>query len=169
MSPRPHSDVMLPGTYLRLRRAAHGLSTRDLARQLVGLPFARQGPVEIFVNRMTARLRDAETGSEHLVPNQAILLSQIVPFEPPVYLRLIALTSVPGLSVPVPQLCRGCGCSWHMACIDARGAPCSWSADDSTLCTRCSAMIRRAGPGSLHFAHGPIPPRAAARTHGARL
>lgn len=166
MNHSQQSDVMLPGTYLRLRRSAQGLTIRDLARQLISLPFARPGPVEIFVNRMTARLRDAETGAEHLLPAQAALLAEIVPFEPGIYERLIALTSTPGLSLPVPQLCRACGCSWHMACVDRLGAPCSWCLDDSTLCTSCARKMQtRSAP--LHVPHGPIPPRAAGPAHQA--
>lgn len=169
-----HSDVMLPGTYLRLRRAAHGLTTRDLARQLIALPLARPGPVAIFVNRMAARLHDAETGAEHLLPAQAALVAQIVPFEPQVYERLIALTAAPGLSLPVPQLCRVCACSWHMACVDRSGAPCSWCEDDSTMCTRCESRIRSFATSLFRFAHGPMPTsaaelRSAAHAHGVRL
>lgn len=167
MNNSPQSDALPPGTYLRLRRIAHGLTLGDLARQLVALPFARPGPLEIFINRMTARLRDAETGAEHLLPAQAALLAQILPFEPQVYERLIALASTPGLSLPVPQLCRACGCSWHMACTDHLGAPCSWCLDDSTLCTSCARKMRnRSAP--LHVPHGPIPPRAARHASGAR-
>lgn len=166
MNHTPHSDVMLPGTYLRLRRAAHGLATRDLARQLVALPLARPGPTSIFVNWMAARLHDAETGAEHLLPSQAALVAQIVPFEPQVYERLIALTAAPGLSLPVPQLCRVCACSWHMACVDRSGTPCSWCEDDSTLCTRCESRIRSYAASVFRFPHGPIPTGAAAHTNG---
>lgn len=158
---------MPPGTYLRLRRASAGLGLRDLAAQLVALPGARTGPALIFINRMAARLHEAETGVEHLLPAQMSLIAQVLPIEPDIYERLVVLNIVPGFSMPVPQLCRACGCSWHMACTDHLGAPCSWCLDDNTLCTSCARKMQsRSAP--LHVPLGPIPPRAAGQPSGAR-
>jgi hypothetical protein len=134
---------MSPGTYLRKRREAAGLSVGDVARRLIALPVAvrRVSPDEI--GRLTARLGWIEGDRDYLTESQAALLTEVLPMDGEVYLQLTLLHAIgpdriAWSGLPVPQVCRECACSWHDPCQPRTSGdrPCSWSADP-TLCTHC--------------------------------
>ena len=138
--------VLSPGAYLALRRAAAGLSVDDVARQLAMLPWALVPATPAAVALLAARLRDAEGGGAPFTAPQAALIRNVFRFDLDVYLALIDLAAAgPGSGLPVPQICTGCGCTWHDACETEEG-PCAWTADPHR-CTARSPAPATAGDG----------------------
>ncbi|WP_052507961.1 helix-turn-helix domain-containing protein [Sphingomonas hengshuiensis] len=115
---------MTPGTYLRKRRTAAGLSIEDVAALL---------PTEPHVD-LRARvewLRGIEEGAyPAMTPNTVLAMREAFPFDPDIVCWLFALQNSPDL--PAPRLCRICACSEEDACVPV----CSWVAPD--LCSSCS-------------------------------
>ncbi|MEA3042999.1 MAG: hypothetical protein QOH47_837 [Sphingomonadales bacterium] len=134
-APAPAQVAMTPGRYLRLRREAAGLTLQHVAIILV--PAGRKTAAEdrAIFRRDVANLEADQLGGGNQV-GLVDLLSSIFSFDSAIYWLLVGRAADPDSEVPVPQICRGCGCTWNDACIDgARG--CAWSADDPTLCTVC--------------------------------
>ena len=129
--------MLSPGAYLRKRREAAGLGIPVVAIELARLPMARRIPNVVQLAELAGRIERAETGAEPLTRPQAELLRAVYPFEPEIYLRLIAFVANPAIALPVPSLCRECGCSWHDACVDEHG-PCAWADESESLCTACA-------------------------------
>lgn len=157
---------MSPGTYLRKRREAAGVSLDLAAVAFVPWPdppndasfialasaAAKSVAVRVLsgVNLLelvrTAAGLIAELEADQRVVDRSITrcLANIVPLDVEIYDALVALHL--GVHVPLPQICRHCGCSWHRPCIDRveSGIPgcfaehsCSWSETDPDLCTVC--------------------------------
>lgn len=42
--------------------------------------------------------------------------------------------------VPIPGVCRICGCTDSKACLGDGGEYCAWADDTRTLCTFCAAL-----------------------------
>jgi transcriptional regulator with XRE-family HTH domain len=128
---------MSPGTYLQKRRAAAGLTIKQVAAAFAGMPDrVRPLRVEDFA-LLEARLSAAEADTNPLSMPQAALLHRIYRFDLSIFeLLLIHHSELIPSGLPEPQICRVCACSWHDACTFS-GAPCSWMPGDPTLCTAC--------------------------------
>ena len=162
---------MSPGTYLLKRREAARVSL-DLAavafvpwgrpgdiiariggEQMTGANFDPAvraadivGDVDLItmVRTIACKLAALEADQRHVDRTITTCLARIVPIDVEIYDALVALQF--GIDVPIPQICRECGCSWHRPCVDRveSGLPgcfaeygCSWSASDPNLCTAC--------------------------------
>jgi hypothetical protein len=135
--------VMSPGTYLRKRREASGLDLPALAFHLVGLPWAIREPTARDVDLLAERLALIEADRFDLTKAQADLVRNVVRFDPAIYQALLLLRQTyspdagPDNGLPIPSICRACGCTWFVACVDERGHACSWASVDEDLCTHC--------------------------------
>lgn len=164
----PAAVPMSPGTYLRKRREAAGISL-DLAavafvpwsapgeiaarigrEQITGRSFdpavciAADNDLIGMVRTIARRIAELEADQRHVDRTITSCLARIVPIDVEIYDALVALYL--GVSVPLPQICRECACSWHRPCIDPVGTSfspdfaehtCAWSASDPNLCTAC--------------------------------
>ena len=110
-----------PGAYLERRRIAEGLSRRDVSL--------------VYVDHIeSARIAELTIGEfeadRRIAPLAALLrLRKAFKFDAHIYCALAE-------DLPIPTLCRRCGCSWQDPCDDEERGPCGWSADP-TLCTHC--------------------------------
>lgn len=133
----PLPTIPAPGAYLDRRRTVAGLTRAQVADRLAALPWAIAPASPDAIDRLTDRLAAAELEGQHFTAPQAALLRQIFPFDVYVYLALIDIDAAgPGCGLPQPQLCTGCGCSWHDPCSTADGG-CAWSSIDPHRCTGC--------------------------------
>lgn len=114
---------LTPGTYLRLRREAAGRTLRETA-----LIYAHT-QAGATVAEMT--LRDAERDAVLLGEPSLRRLQFAFHFDAFVYLSLA------GEDLPVPPICRGCGCTWADACSSRVFGPCAWADAEQTICTAC--------------------------------
>lgn len=143
--PSPLDPVPAPGAYLARRRQVAGLNYVQVAQQLAVMPWMLLEANADDVARLADRLFGAERNGKHFGAEQAAFLRNIFPFDLDVYRQLIAIEAAgPGHSLPVPQICVDCACSWHDPCeIDVDGgmdtATCAWSADP-TRCTACAPI-----------------------------
>lgn len=126
---------MTPGTYLMKRRLAVGISLNEVARQLTVLHEAIRSPLPGDQSHLWARLAEAEADRDNLTLSQAALVRRIYPFDGTVYEALL-MRHYGGAALPLPRVCRACGCSWHDSCVTADG-PCAWSDAEPNLCTAC--------------------------------
>lgn len=137
----PLDPIPAPGAYLARRRQAAGLTCSEVAARLAALPWAIAPASPDQVDLLAQRLAEIEDGRAHFTQPQAALMRSIFRFDIEVYLQLVDLAAAgPGCGLPVPQVCTGCGCSWHDACAASPktgGQPCAWSDDDAHLCTAC--------------------------------
>ncbi|KPF76749.1 hypothetical protein IP68_02315 [Blastomonas sp. AAP25] len=147
---------MSPGTYLRKRREAAGVSLDLAAVALV--PWAQAKKVfepaavrSVINNDLVAQVVHvsawiAELERDMRVVDGAVTarLACIIPLDVEIYDRLVAHKH--GVAVPLPQICRECGCSWHHPCVQRveSGIPgcfaeygCAWAGADPNLCTAC--------------------------------
>ena len=129
---------MSPGAYLRKRREAAGLSLREVTCMLVRQPEAMRPVSEPDLRQLALFLGGAEADDDNLTVPQASLLGRLYRFDIGIYEALLLRHH--GVPVPVPQVCRSCGCSWLDACETAQG-PCSWAAPD--LCSACAQTAAR--------------------------
>jgi len=154
-------DLLRAGQYLHRRRTVAGLSLAEAARDLAMVPSAIGHSDEL--GKLEARLERAESDVEPLSLHQAALLRNVYPFDVGVYDQLLDLDAadeVTRRTLPVPQLCRTCACSWHDPCfytpaastellaadvrpVFAEEVPCAWSDSDPALCTRCEELANR--------------------------
>lgn len=166
---------MTPGTYLRKRREARGLTLAEAAGRLAARWNRPVSPAELA--RLEARFAAAEADRAHLDHGAAIELSDAVPLDPRVYVELVDLHADARCGLPEPQVCRECACSWHDPCLEPTAdglhrLPCAWAdplaAPDEALCTACERRLARAplpGPAAkdaiLHLvpAPGSVPAR----------
>ena len=126
---------MTPGTYLRLRREAAGLSIEDLALRI---------DTDVKVSaRSRAELLDlietdtAVIGADVVKALQDLRALGAFAFDRHVLWQLIAIHA--GAEIPAPEICNGCGCSWNDACADlAAGGFCGWATRENDWCTVCA-------------------------------
>lgn len=132
---------MSPGTYLRKRREAAGVTLEQAALALLGVPKVRAAMMRPWTEPLTARLAGFEADDESLPPANAIALRAAFAFDSAVYEQLFLLHHAgTGQGLPQPQVCHACACSWNDPCRTRHG-PCAWSAADETLCTACETAI----------------------------
>lgn len=125
----PEAFIPTPGRYLQMRRHASGLTIDFLALGLeTAPPVSHRSRVEL--------LAAIEADVQPITPGIAILLHQLFRFDP--HVLDVLLLRAAGQAVNVPQICRGCGCTWFDACATSLGG-CAWSQQDPSLCTACVA------------------------------
>jgi hypothetical protein len=142
---------MSPGTYLAKRREVAGLGLPQAAAEIA----ARGRATSDDVRRMRQRLLEAEEDRRPFSRQQAEHVRSAFAFDIDVYLQLVAIAGAgPAGNLPVPQICKVCGCTWHDACRIGSTA-CAWSHHDPELCTACLESANGADRGVLHM---PPPP-----------
>jgi len=159
----PNSTTPItPGAYLRKRRAAAGVTLPQIATCLAALHHGPSGPggpprAASFLQRlsMRRRLAAAEHDRQHFTLCEVELLALLVPLDPRVYEQLVDLDLAgPDSGMPVPRLCRSCGCSFLDSCVDDFGITCTWARFDPNRCTSCvvwpaASHPRPSGPQEL--------------------
>ena len=131
---------MTPGSYIRLRRIAAGLSLGEAARQLAAMQL---GLVRLDRRKLLDELERIEADEAALTLAQAV------------YSRLLSRGAL-----PLPQICRGCGCSWFDPCLPdpairgERAPACHWAETD--LCSACAEHPSRVTVCAIpiQLAHG---------------
>ncbi|MDK2757527.1 MAG: hypothetical protein KYX66_12405 [Blastomonas fulva] len=166
----PPIAPMSPGTYLRKRREAAGISIElaalafvpwpdptlpagqrlliaDLGHSLAidyGIKARGQSQLLELVRAWARKIEKIEADAQIVDSAITTVLARLIPLDIQIFDALVALWL--GVAVPIPQICRDCGCSWHRPCVDRveSGIPgcfaeygCSWSASDPNLCTAC--------------------------------
>lgn len=119
--------AMSPGTYLRKRREAAGLSVDDVAAMLACDPHYPEHERRDHLKLLEA---DAQPASALTIAS----LRSAFQFDGGVLDRLSDLFYFND-GLPEPRLCRECGCSQFDPCIADQSGPCAWAAED--LCTAC--------------------------------
>ncbi|PXW67878.1 hypothetical protein C7451_12314 [Blastomonas natatoria] len=140
---------MSPGTYLRKRREAAGVSLELAA--VAFLPWVHgngwanklstppgsspDGPRLVrLVLQVAVWLAELEDDKRFVDGIALAQVAGVIPFEREAYDRLVALRY--GVDLPPPAICRECGCGVLTACF-AEGHACAWSETDPHLCTAC--------------------------------
>jgi transcriptional regulator with XRE-family HTH domain len=126
---QPAPAPMDPGTYLRKRREAAGLSIDDVARMLGATP----GEIAAAQNLLRIFERD-NLGDVNSIVDR---LPAVFAMDADVYHALCLHAFDPDTDAPLPQVCRVCACSWNDPCQGAGGVPCSWIPGQPNLCTFC--------------------------------
>ena len=116
-----------PGTYVRLRREALGITLDDLSLCLETAP-----PISARTRAEWLAQMEADTAPISMLSGLAI--ADIVRFDLVVLSRLIAVDDG-ARDVLVPALCRRCACSE----MDACDGGCSWAEPD--LCSVCASAV----------------------------
>lgn len=111
-----------PGTYLRLRREAAGLTIAQVAFLLTRNSRSQTDLIYELTACEAGTLRVNNLGL-------AMQLQKAFPFDLGIWETLAEIAADPGSQLPVPQLCTGCGCSW--------ADHCSWRDPAADICTRC--------------------------------
>lgn len=122
---------MTPGTYLRLRREAAGLSIEDLAIRIdttPKVPARSRGELIDLIESDTAAIN-----AEFVDALSVMRTVGEIEFDRHVLIQLVAIHA--GAAIAVPEICRSCGCSWNDPC----GAGCSWATADHDWCSACAA------------------------------
>lgn len=121
--------MMTPGTYLRKRRVAAGLTIIDLAAMVHTNP--RWGGVD-----KAAWIDRIERDIAALSPDVIATLADAFRFSRRVLEQLITIRSFGPDAIDEPlRLCLTCGCSQFDPCFDGH-ASCAWAGPD--LCTACA-------------------------------
>lgn len=122
--------MMTPGTYLKLRRVAAGLTIMDVAAMVSTNP--RYGEID-----KVAWIDRIERDIAALSPDVIATLSDAFRFSRQVLLKLITLRSYGPDAGEEPRICHLCGCTDLDACRDEQAQRnCAWSGADS--CTACT-------------------------------
>lgn len=136
---------MTPGTYLRLRREAAGLSLEDLAlrvdfnlrisvysrAELLGLI---ETDIAVISADVVAALRDLRAMGAF-------------DFDPYILWQLVLIHA--GAEIAPPEICATCGCSWMDPCLTEHGRACCWANHRADLCSACAdgSLLNRAAGG----------------------
>lgn len=117
-----------PGTYLRMRREAAGLSLLQVSLSTIPEPgTGAEGVVALPVRALI----DAEADRAPLGDMTIGVVSRVVPLAREIYAALRD-------DLPVTPICKGCACSWFDPC-HREGRPCAWTDSSATECTACAA------------------------------
>lgn len=132
---------MSPGTYLRKRREAAGVTIERAALALIpGLHSAD------LVDQSIRAVVAMENDSNHVTPVITKMLARAFPLDPDVYDALMTLHF--GATAPLPNICGQCACSFHDPChrpiVDlttgAGNTVCGWADGSATICTFCAEV-----------------------------
>lgn len=123
---------MTPGTYIRKRREAAGVSRDHLAT------FVPTDP-PVPSRTRSEWIESIEAGAYPVPYALMMVLERLVPFDPAV-LDALALAEASFDGVTVPPICRVCACSEYDPCLDTQGGhdteACAWAEPD--LCSFCA-------------------------------
>lgn len=126
---------MTPGTYLRLRRTAAGLTVEDLALRIdTQVPVSARSRAE-WIGLIEDDV--AVIGADVVQALRDLKRMDAFAFDPHVLWQLIAIHA--GAEIDPPAVCGRCGCSWNDPCADLGHDPCAWADPAETLCTACPA------------------------------
>ena len=116
---------MTPGTYLRLRREAAGLTIEDVVMLIT--PDEDRWAMAVAYTSLIER--------DEVLPATSELdtLRFAFPFDRYVFRQLAANLD------PRPEICTSCGCSALDACDEEIAGPCAWANAAHDLCTTCAA------------------------------
>lgn len=124
---------MTPGTYLRLRREAAGLTRDDIALRTETTP-------PVSARSRAEWLARVEADIDPVTFGMAFALARWVRFDPDVLDQLLAAQRSPGHAGAVPNICRECGCTHRAPCIDVgRQQCCTWASAAKDWCSACAA------------------------------
>ncbi|MEM6907195.1 MAG: hypothetical protein AAF494_00830 [Pseudomonadota bacterium] len=141
---------VLPGDYLQKRRTMAGYTLDSLARDLLIVSGFGYRPGLDDFQRLKLRLAAAEQSNLHLDDEKLALIGNFVSLDADVYRRLVLLEER-GITVPVVNLCRVCGCSFHDPCVHPprqSAAPLGRSTCqmvEPTLCSNCAPHVETRG------------------------
>lgn len=135
-----------PGRYMRLRREAAGLTIDDVAKLLADTPSGAAG-FKVLIEALERN--DPMSGSELTLLDQ-LADARIFRFDPAIYYMLVGRRADPESALPLPGLCRSCGCTWNDACVDDARGPCSWADAEATLCSHCFGHVPANENGHAH-------------------
>lgn len=135
---------LTPAAYLRLRRAAAGVSIPQLAEAMIAYRRRRLG-AKVAAHPAYATARDAvdlielleRDGTRAMQRRTIEAVAACVPLDIDVYFQLA--------DEPAgrhPRVCRGCGCSSHDACHHDSYGSCAWTSP--TQCSHCAHLRGRA-------------------------
>lgn len=126
--------TITPGTYLRLRREAAGLSSADVATMLTTIPRLPEHDLVYWLDRIEADVVPATFRT-------IACLRGCFRFDLDVLkqLALLALAGGGEAGIAAPRLCRVCACSEGDACTNPLQVSwgCHWVEHD--LCSACAA------------------------------
>jgi hypothetical protein len=128
---------MTPAHYLRLRRAAAGITLDDAAAALAPRMADRRVAY--------ALLRLWETDGVAGEPADVERLRGLYPLDVAVYRQLVEEPADRH-----PRICAGCGCTWNDACVDDQAVTCHWVAED--LCSACEEGATSSPAAWMHQA-----------------
>lgn len=138
---RADAVPLTPAGYLALRRNALGLTEQQLACRLEILwrrerpALTVQHPVGTYMLYMVRALEMPSAKARR--PETIDAIAAVMPIDADVYWQLA--------NNPAhlhPRVCRGCGCSTHLACQHDHWGACSWASP--TQCSHCAARVDRA-------------------------
>lgn len=123
--------IITPGTYLRMRREAAGLSSAEVAAMIVIVPRLPEHDLIYWLDRIEADVVPATFRT-------ITCLRCYFSFDIEVLEALVAIQFAPGRAaiIPPPRLCRECACSERDACGSDAVCGCSWAEAD--LCSACA-------------------------------
>lgn len=122
-----------PGTYLRLRREAAGVSREAVAIALAAGQSHRQEAALLRVEQLESNLA-------FVTPAEVALMRAAFRFDGQVLDQLADIHFFRA-DLPHPRLCRVCGCSELDACLDFhQSTACHWV--DLDLCSACVTRSR---------------------------
>lgn len=122
---------MTPGTYLRLRREAAGMTTDAVA------PFVITDP-SVPTRTRAEWIESIEAGAHRVPYAYVIAIEPAFSFDPAVLDALVMVEA--GDLATAPQVCRRCACSELDPCVDEETHDtCAWA--DWDLCTACAARL----------------------------
>lgn len=166
LPPAAQAVPMSPGTYLRKRREAAGLSL-----ELAALAFVPWGRPVVFAKAWTISDRDELLPMIRMVANRidelerdlwvtdrtfTSVLARFIPLDVEIYDRLTVLTA--GIDIGMPQICKSCGWTWAIAetyrvesCIPGCFAEHAnhFSDIDPDLCAACAQRAADASPAPI--------------------
>jgi hypothetical protein len=116
-----------PGAYLKLRRTAAHLSIADVAANIATEPPTAEHTRVQWIELIEADATPAKFST-------IVALGRTFSFDIHVLAQLEA--SAQGATLPLPPICRICGCTELDACDAGHGDGCAWAEDD--LCSVCA-------------------------------
>lgn len=159
-SPDGAPALMSPGTYLRKRRVAGGLTVEAVARSIARIGGARidggrdHVPFGAAILDLCRRIRalegDEADADGALTTGLISAMAQAFAFDIEVYSLLAVHAAAPHAGLPVPDVCRDCACSWNVPCGNAAYGNCAWAevgraatgtGEGGALCTHCDLKL----------------------------
>jgi hypothetical protein len=129
----PPTDDISPGRYMRLRREAARLTVDQVAAFVGGTPSDARDLAELL-HRLE---RNEPMAGAELELVDRLAGARVFRFDLGIYMMLVGRRADPHGDLPLPGICRTCGCSWNDPCSDGMGEGCGWANSDATLCTMC--------------------------------